>query len=187
MTTIKVVHILVCLLLIQFQQSSSEIIQPESKEVPNETYLTGINVVYNKGHKLPARTIYFEERSQPSQFQNNQLQTSSRSSSPNKIILDPRMRRTPIPESYYLQEASTSSSSTTRDPEKLLELLVKMRIWESAILNHFKDRIDDTDSLVLDPMWQRLMQIRTVIQSLAQQWEQIQLQTRELDANRMKK
>lgn len=69
------------------------------------------------------------------------------------------MRRTPIPESYYLQEASTSSSSTTRDPEKLLELLVKMRIWESAILNHFKDRIDDTDSLVLDPMWQRLMQV----------------------------
>ena len=69
------------------------------------------------------------------------------------------MRRTPIPESYYLQEASTSSSSTTRDPEKLLELLVKMRIWESAILNHFKDRIDDTDSLALDPMWQRLMQV----------------------------
>ena len=73
------------------------------------------------------------------------------------------MRRTPIPESYYLQEASTSSSSTTRDPEKLLELLVKMRIWESAILNHFMDRIDDTDSLVLDPMWQRLMQVSRCI------------------------
>ena len=73
------------------------------------------------------------------------------------------MRRTSIRESYYLQEASTSSSSTTRDPEKLLELLVKMRIWESAILNHFKDRIDNTDSLVLDPMWQRLMQVSRCI------------------------
>ena len=42
MTTIKVVHILVCLLLIQFQQSSSEIIQPESKEVPNEVIIGSI-------------------------------------------------------------------------------------------------------------------------------------------------
>ena len=42
MTTIKVVHILVCLLLIQFQQSSSEIIQPQSKEVPNEVIICSI-------------------------------------------------------------------------------------------------------------------------------------------------
>ena len=42
MTTIKVVHILVCLLLIQFQQSSSEIIQPQSKEVPNEVIIYSI-------------------------------------------------------------------------------------------------------------------------------------------------
>ena len=37
MTKIKVAHILVCLLLIQFQRTSStEIIQPHSNEVPNE-------------------------------------------------------------------------------------------------------------------------------------------------------
>ena len=42
MTTIKVVNILVCLLLIQFQQSSSEIIQPQSKEVPNEVIICSI-------------------------------------------------------------------------------------------------------------------------------------------------
>ena len=42
MTKIKVVHILVCLLLIQFQQSSSEIIQPQSNEVPNEVIIGSI-------------------------------------------------------------------------------------------------------------------------------------------------
>ena len=36
MTKVKVAHILVCLLLIQFQRTSSEKIQPQSNEVPNE-------------------------------------------------------------------------------------------------------------------------------------------------------
>ena len=41
-------------------------------------------------------------------------------------------------------------------PEKLHELLTKMKIWESAVANHFKDRIDNID---MDPMWARLMKV----------------------------
>ena len=69
------------------------------------------------------------------------------------------MRRTPTPEPYFLQTAI--SSSRVHSPEKLDELIVKMKIWESALLNHFEDRIDDADSLALDPMWSRLMQVNT--------------------------
>ena len=69
------------------------------------------------------------------------------------------MRRTPTPEPYFLQTASSGVHS----PEKLHELLVKMKIWESALLNHFEDRIDDADSLAMDPMWSRLMQVSTTM------------------------
>ena len=69
------------------------------------------------------------------------------------------MRRTPTPEPYFLQTAI--SSSGVHSPEKLDELIVKMKIWESALLNHFEDRIGDADSLALDPMWSRLMQVST--------------------------
>ena len=48
-------------------------------------------------------------------------------------------------------------------PEKLHKLLTKMKIWESAVANHFKDRMDnaDPDSLVMDPMWNRLLKVST--------------------------
>ena len=67
------------------------------------------------------------------------------------------MRRTPTPEPYFLQTASSGVHS----PEKLDELIVRMKIWESALLNHFEDRIDDADSLAMDPMWSRLLQVNT--------------------------
>ena len=41
-------------------------------------------------------------------------------------------------------------------PEKIHKLLIKMKIWESALANHFKDRIDNND---MDPMWARLMKV----------------------------
>ena len=48
-------------------------------------------------------------------------------------------------------------------PKKLHELLTKMKIWESTLANHFKDRIDNADpgSLVMDPMWARLLKVST--------------------------
>ena len=41
-------------------------------------------------------------------------------------------------------------------PEKIHELLIKLKIWESGLANHFEDRIDNND---MDPMWARLMEV----------------------------
>ena len=41
-------------------------------------------------------------------------------------------------------------------PEKIHELLIKLKIWESGLANHFKDRIENND---MDPMWARLMKV----------------------------
>ena len=44
-------------------------------------------------------------------------------------------------------------------PEKIHKLLIKLKIWESGLANHFKDRIDNID---MDPMWARLMKVCNV-------------------------
>ena len=48
-------------------------------------------------------------------------------------------------------------------PEKLHELLNKLKIWESALANHYKDCIDNADpySLDMDPMWARFIKVST--------------------------
>ena len=41
-------------------------------------------------------------------------------------------------------------------PEKIHELLIKLKIWESGLANHFEDRIDNND---IDPMWARFIEV----------------------------
>ena len=59
--------------------------------------------------------------------------------------------------------SGTGFNTFESSPEKLHELLTKMKIWERALANHFKDRIDNADpgSLVIDPTWARLMKVST--------------------------
>ena len=50
----------------------------------------------------------------------------------------------------------THVNNVDSSPEKIHELLIKLKIWESGLANHFEDRIDNND---MDPMWARLIEV----------------------------
>ena len=67
------------------------------------------------------------------------------------------MKRIPDPSSYSPQTLNSIS------PTKLHEMIVRMKIWESALINHFKKRygIIDAEYLAKDPTWNKVMQVRS--------------------------
>ena len=67
------------------------------------------------------------------------------------------MKRIPDPSSYSPQTLNSIS------PTRLHEMIVRMKIWESALINHFKKRygIIDAEYLAKDPTWSKVMQVRS--------------------------
>ena len=74
------------------------------------------------------------------------------------LVFGRRTQRSPSP-----QPQSFDISDQT-DPQRLHDLLVKMRLWEAALLIHFRDRFQQTpEALATDPMWAKLIQVNTSI------------------------
>ena len=86
----------------------------------------------------------------------NQAETVGRSELVDQIFAPTRMKRIPDPSSDYSPQTLNSVS-----PTKLHELIVRMKIWESALLNHFKNRYGflDAESLAKDPTWIKVMRV----------------------------
>ena len=79
------------------------------------------------------------------------------------------MKRIPDPSSYSPQTLN-SISPTRLHPNvrallKLSKMIVRMKIWESALINHFKKRygIIDAEYLAKDPTWSKVMQVSELI------------------------
>ena len=74
-----------------------------------------------------------------------------------------RMKRIPDPSSYYSPQTLNANSLT-----RLHELIIRMKIWESALLNHFENRygiLFDTEYLAMDPTWIKVMRVRMTLKN----------------------
>ena len=80
-----------------------------------------------------------------------------------QILAPTRMKRIPDPSSYYSPQTLNSISQT-----RLHELIIRMKIWESAFLNHFKNRygmLFDAEYLAMDPTWIKVMRVRITLKT----------------------
>ena len=72
------------------------------------------------------------------------------------LVFGPRTQRSPSPQSLDISDQTST--------QRLHDLLVKMRLWEAALLIHFRNRFQQTpEALATDPMWAKLIQVRTTI------------------------
>ena len=72
------------------------------------------------------------------------------------LVFGRRTQRSPSPQPLDISDQT--------DPQRLHDLLVKMRLWEAALLIHFRDRFQQTpEALATDPMWAKLIQVSTPI------------------------
>lgn len=99
------------------------------------------------------------------------------------LVFGARTHRSPQP-----SPTPRALEFTSTDPQRIHDLIVKMRMWEAALLIQFRDRFgQNPEALAMDPMWAKLIQVRSAINVLLSQYEQYaQSQDRELDVNRMK-
>jgi len=106
------------------------------------------------------------------------------------LVFGRRAQRSPSPQPQSLDISDQTNT------QRLHDLLVKMRLWEAALLIHFRDRFQQTpEALATDPMWAKLIQVRSAIKVLVQEIAQrqsiegVRLMEREgeLGINRMKK
>ena len=105
-------------------------------------------------------TSYMEENTESIHFgRKNQEETVGRGELVDQIFAPTRMKRIPDPSSDYSPQTLNSVS-----PTKLHELIVRMKIWESALLNHFKNRYGflDAESLAKDPTWIKVMRVSII-------------------------
>ena len=74
------------------------------------------------------------------------------------LVFGRRTQRSPLPSPQSLD------ISDQTDSQRLHDLLVKMRLWEAALLIHFRDRFQQTpEALATDPMWAKLIQVSNSI------------------------
>ena len=108
-----------------------------------------------------------------------------------QILAEPTIHAAPLPKQtrskrapsglYHLvfgrrtqRSASPSPQSLEisdqTDSQRLHDLLVKMRLWEAALLIHFRDRFQQTpEALATDPMWAKLIQVSNSIKLMKKQ------------------
>lgn len=173
--------------------SSAELKQSQHlgyKEIPNKIYhASGIDVRYKNNDANPKwdpfRDIHHRnENTKKKEDEENQkwepFGTSKHLEQQNSIL------STTSPYSRRRKTANPSSSLGTLEMSsiaRLEQLLVKMRLWESALVNHFRGRTYPVNH----PMWAKLKSVRDIIQTLSTRVLQLRVLSRELDANRMKK
>ena len=70
------------------------------------------------------------------------------------LVFGRRAQRSPSPQPQSLDISDQTNT------QRLHDLLVKMRLWEAALLIHFRDRFQQTpEALATDPMWAKLIQV----------------------------
>ena len=80
-----------------------------------------------------------------------------------QILAPTRMKRIPDPSSYHIPQTLNANSLT-----RLHELIIRMKIWESALLNHFENQygiLFDTEYLAMDSTWIKVMQVRMTLKN----------------------
>ena len=94
---------------------------------------------------------------------NVEKKTINGGESVHQILAPTRMKRIPDPSSYYSPQTLNTNSQT-----KLHDLIIRMKIWESALLNHFENRygiLFDTEYLAMDPTWIKVMRVRMTLKN----------------------
>jgi len=194
-----------CIFVAQFPPTSSEITLPtyytyklrHSKTHPTlleEPLITDeFNIKLYDPYTIKAASASFS--SQPIYNSLEKPQSSIESTMPNRNKRKPsglyniifgarRIQRSAQPQPQ--PQPSPDSDLDSETITKIRELIIKMKLWEAALLDHFQDRFDQNAmSLALDPMWAKVLQVRSVIQRLMLQLAETQ--AGELDMNRMKK
>ena len=126
--------------------------------------LLSTNVAKKKDSIPYSSTSYVEQNVGRIPFgRKNQEKTISGGELLDQILAPTRMKRIPDPSSYYSPQTLNANSLT-----RLHELIIRMKIWESALLNHFENRygiLFDTEYLAMDPTWIKVMQVRMTLKN----------------------
>merc|ERR1712241_78877 len=132
--TAWILAILLCIVLAQLPTSTtSEYTQPKYNAVPKEIYVTDMVIVSDNVENkdwIPSSSTSYLEQSIGMPFRRKNQESIGgeldQSFAPTRL-----MKRIPDPSSYSPQTLNSIS------PTRLHEMIVRMKIWESALINHF--------------------------------------------------